>query len=280
MGERAFAITIMDQLNHDRMASARSKGSTDASPAWLERACIIVPAFDAESSIAGVISGLTRALPERSAAIIVVDDGSRDATGRIARDLGCIVVPSRRGTREGDGPRNCGKGAALRAGLEAARERGMTVALTVDADGQHPPEEARRVLFAAESERVLVLGVRDLVRDGAPRANRFSNGVSNFFLSGFARRRLSDTQCGLRRYPVRETLALRTTGQGYDFEAEVLLRAIWAGFEVIEEPVRVLYPDDRKTHFRVGRDVRRIIHTVVGTVGDHWLGRDGSYEEA
>jgi len=275
MGESASAI--IDEAKLDRMAAPGPL----TSPGWLEQACIIVPALDAETSIASVVSGLTRAIPECSEALIVVDDGSRDATARIARDLGCVVVTSSAG-REASlaRPGNRGKGAALRAGLEAAHARGMSVALTVDADGQHPPDEARRVLFAAERERAIVLGVRDLVRDGAPRANRFSNGISNFFLSRFARRALHDTQCGLRRYPVRETLALRTSGQGYDFEAEVLLRAIWAGLEVVEEPVRVIYPENRQTHFRAGRDVRRIIRTVVSTVGDHWLGRDGSAEDA
>ena len=286
MTESASAITDeQDQHQHEERDRIPASGPRIV-PSWLERACIIVPAFDAEGSIAEVISGLMRAIPERKDAIIVVDDGSVDATARIARDLGCTVVTSsatgarRSDAYELDRPANRGKGAALRAGLETARARGMSIALTVDADGQHPPEEARRVLFASANDSALVLGVRDLARDGAPRANRFSNGISNFFLSRFARRPLHDTQCGLRRYPVRETLALRTSGQGYDFEAEVLLRAIWSGLDVVEQPVRVIYPEHRKTHFRTGRDVRRIIRTVVASVGDHWMHGDGSNEDA
>jgi glycosyltransferase involved in cell wall biosynthesis len=257
-------------------STRRPRTRTDDSPDWLERACIVVPAFDAEDAIGDVIRGLSGTIPELASAIVVVDDGSRDGTARVAQELGCVVVTSS-GAPSSAPPVNLGKGAALRAGFEVARERGMTVALTVDADGQHPPEEARRVLLAHEGESAFVLGVRDLVRDGAPRANRFSNGISNHFLSRFARRRLGDTQCGLRRYPIRETLALKTSGRGYDFEAEVLLRAIWSGLDVVEEPVRVLYPEHRKTHFRAGRDVRRIIRTVVATVGDHWLGRDTAH---
>ncbi|MBX3224998.1 MAG: glycosyltransferase family 2 protein [Labilithrix sp.] len=278
MGE----TTIRDLGVPEPKRTAATNG--EARP-WLERACILVPALDAERTIADVIADVTRAIPERADAIFVIDDGSSDATARIAEEMGCAVVASSgasipRGERE---PRraNRGKGAALRAGLEAARARGMSVALTIDADGQHPADEARRVLFAPDAgEAALVLGVRDLVRDGAPRANRFSNGISNHFLSTFARRPLRDTQCGLRRYPIRETLALRTTGQGYDFEAEVLLRAIWAGLDVVEEPVRVLYPEDRTTHFRVGRDVTRIIKTVLATVGERWLLPHRGREEA
>ena len=250
---------------------------------WLERACIVVPAFDAEDSIAKVIADLRDAIPELRESIIVVDDGSRDATARIAEETGCFVVTSA-GTTPPDGasvsPSNRGKGAALRAGFEAARARGLSVALTVDADGLHPAEEARRFLLAPGSETALVLGVRDLACAGAPRANRFSNGISNFFLSRFARRPLQDTQCGLRRYPIRETLALPTRGEGYDFEAEVLLRAVWNGLEIIETPIRVLYPPDRKTHFQTRRDVKRIIGTVVEALHERWTQSGGRRGEA
>lgn len=277
----------MAAASNDRHVRRERRPAATDGPVWLERVGIVIPALDAESTLADVIHSLREAIPERSDAIIVIDDGSRDATARVARDLGCTVITSgaRKEARPPSGasinsnetrerPINRGKGAALRAGFEAARARGMTVALTVDADGQHPAEEVRRVLFAAQNESTLVLGVRDLVRDGAPRANRFSNGISNHFLSRFAGRSLRDTQCGLRRYPIERTLALRTRGQGYDFEAEVLLRAVWAGFAVVEEPIRVLYPEHRRTHFRVARDPWRIIRTVVTTVRDRWLRLD------
>src|SRR6185436_18138956 len=98
--------------------------------------------------------------------------------------------------------------------------------LTVDADGQHPAEQARGVLLASEDPETLVLGIRDLVRDGAPRKNQISNAISNYFLSRFARTKLYDTQCGLRRYPVNRTLELGARGTGYDLEAELVLRAV------------------------------------------------------
>lgn len=221
----------------------------------------MIPAFDAEAMIGGVIDSLRPALPDRE--IIVVDDGSRDATADVARAKGCSVLSH--GT-------NLGKGAALRTAFTAAKERGFDAALTVDADGQHPAEEAKRVLDADDDPDALVLGVRALVRDGAPRKNVFSNGISNFFISRFAGRPLADTQCGLRRYPIAKTLALGARGTGYELEAEVLLRAVWAGIRVVEVPIKVLYPVDRVTHFRVGRDPWRIIKAVVGASVDHARG--------
>jgi glycosyltransferase involved in cell wall biosynthesis len=251
----------------------RSPGSgCDDAPAWLARACIIIPALDAEATLGGVIHDLRRAIPERRDAIFVVDDGSTDRTAEIARDLGCVTVRS-------EGAEKHGKGAALRTGFAVAAARGMSVALSVDADGQHPAADARRVLLAPHPEDTLVLGVRDLVSAGAPRANRFSNAFSNWFLSRFTGRALHDTQCGLRRYPIGPTLALAARGDGYDFEAEVILRAVFQAVTLAEEPIAVLYPESRQTHFRLTRDPWRILRTIVATVGEHWLDVDRGARE-
>ncbi|HEY6462376.1 MAG TPA: glycosyltransferase family 2 protein [Polyangiaceae bacterium] len=221
-------------------------------------ACAVVPALDAAETVAEVVAGLVRAL---GVPVLVVDDGSTDATAEVARAAGADVV------RHG---RNLGKGAAILAGLRDAARRGHDVAVTVDADGQHPAASARAVLDGSDERGALVLGVRDLVRDGAPKNNRFGNGVSNFFLSRFAGRPLLDTQCGLRRYPVAATLDLGCRAQGFAFEAEVVLRAIGRSVPVVEVPVEVVYPpeDARRTHFHSVRDPARIIGAVVRTVVD------------
>jgi hypothetical protein len=112
----------------------------------------------------------------------------------------------------------------------------------------------------------LVLGTRNLVIEGAPKANRISNWISNFFLSLFMRQRLVDTQCGMRRYPVQATIELGAQDDGYAFEAEVLMRAIRAGQRIEQVPVRVLYPIDRKSHFHVAKDPARIISRVLKTM--------------
>src|SRR5262245_16423835 len=177
------------------------------------RACAIVPAYEAERTVAAVVHDLLALGWE----VLVVDDGSTDGTAKEAAAAGARVVAH---------PHNRGKGAALRTGMALARSEGFDVAVTVDADGQHPASEAAALIRADRDPHALVLGVRDLAAAGAPRANRISNKISNFFLSLFAWRRLADTQCGLRRYPLCSTLALDARAEGYAFEAEIILRAV------------------------------------------------------
>jgi glycosyltransferase involved in cell wall biosynthesis len=219
----------------------------------------VVPAFQAERSIAEVVTGLMRALPARDGpTVVVVDDGSLDQTAAEAERAGATVLRH---------SKNLGKGAALRGGMRFAAEAGSGAVVTVEADGQHPAEEAARVAVHPAPRESLVLGVRDLLRDGAPLPNRFSNGFSNVFLSWFGGVTLHDSQCGLRRYPIPETLALDARSDGYAFEAETLLRAARLGWQIAEIPIRVVYPPraERVSHFHSVRDPARIVARVLET---------------
>ncbi len=225
------------------------------------RRVAVIPAFEAARSVGAVIEGLLSAWPPEAGppTVIVVDDGSTDDTAARAREAGAVVL---RHTR------NRGKGAALRTGLARALALGADAAVTVDADGQHPPAEGLRLMMDAAPASTLVLGIRDLVRDAAPRANRMSNAISNFFLSGFARRRLDDTQCGLRRYPLPQSLEIAARADGFAYEAEIALRAARVGWDIVQRPVRVVYPpeDERVSHFDVVRDPARIVARVLLTL--------------
>lgn len=217
------------------------------------RRVAVVPAYEAAKTIPEVVRGLRRVGFDAW----VCDDGSTDGTARVAAEAGARVLRH---------PRNRGKSAALRTLLHAARADAVDAVVTLDADGQHPPDEARRLDDAEPDRAALVLGVRDLSRDGAPAANKKGNAISNGFLSLFSGRLLADTNCGLRRYPVDATLALGAVGERFTFEAECVLRALRAGVRIVEVPVRVVYPDDRTTHFDVVRDPTRIVARVVETL--------------
>jgi glycosyltransferase involved in cell wall biosynthesis len=222
------------------------------------RACAIVPAYDAEASVASVVTSLREAV---GGEIVVVDDGSRDATADAAAKAGARVVAH---------PVNRGKGAAIRTGLAEAGRLGFDVAVTVDADGQHPASGAKAVLEASFDPRALVLGVRDMLAAGAPPANIWSNGVSNMWVRLLSHRTVRDTQCGLRRYPIAATLALGARSTGYAFEAEIIFRAIVAGIPIVETEIDVLYAqgDARVTHFDSVKDPIRIGLALIVSAWD------------
>ena len=229
------------------------KAATNAVGLSRRSVCAVIPALDAASTIAAVVEG-ARALLET---VVVVDDGSRDDTGAIAERAGAVVCTH---------GCNRGKGAALKTGLLWARAHGFVVAVTLDADGQHPPAEIDTLLAATDDPGALVLGVRDLRSAGAPIANQRSNAFANGFLSLVTRRRLRDTQCGLRRYPVERTLSLSVRDDRFGFETELLLRAVRARVPIVQVPIDVRYPSDRTTHFDARRDPWRIVARVLRTL--------------
>ena len=216
----------------------------------------LIPAYQASRSLRQVIADLRQHDPD--GALLVVDDGSTDGTGDIARAAGIDVV-----THDA----NFGKGVALRNGFAWLAERGFDAAVTVDADGQHRAADAVMLAKHPAPRGAIVLGVRDLVRDGAPKPSRFSNRFSNWWVSRFSGLELSDTQCGLRRYPLQATLALDSDARGYGFECEMLVRAARRGVLIVETPVSVFYPPkaERVSHFHVVLDPARIVVRLVHT---------------
>jgi glycosyltransferase involved in cell wall biosynthesis len=222
----------------------------------------LIPAYQAAPTIEKVVTAFSAAaaLCGQNVPVYVVDDGSTDDTGSLARHAGAYVLQH---------AKNRGKGAALITGFRTLERQGFDAAVTLDADAQHPVEEALRLAQLPLPQDCLVLGVRDLAGAGAPANSQFSNSLSNFFISRFAGIRLNDTQCGLRRYPLPQTLELGLRSPGYELEAEVILRAARARWSIQQTPVLVIYPpkEQRISHFHVVRDPARIVWRVLQT----WL---------
>lgn len=232
--------------------SAASGGAGEAGTRRLTVGALI-PAFNAAASVGRVVAGVRPLLP----LVVVVDDGSADDTSAVAKQAGAIV--------ERHDP-NQGKGAALLTGFRALAAQGATHALTLDADGQHLPDQIPLLLAASEQQpAALVVGVRQKAGQPIRWINRFGNAVADGLMARIARQQLPDTQCGFRIYPLAPILALGTAGARFDFETEVLLRAARKGIPILGVPVRVFYPpvDERISHYRPVMDTLRIIRTVV-----------------
>lgn len=182
--------------------------------------------------------------------VFVVDDGSTDATPAVLAGLA-----GRPGLTVLRHPVNRGKGAALRTGFAAAAEvAGWAIA--VDADGQHDPTEAARLIAALPprpGERPIVVGRRQGM-DGphTPWTSRFGRGFSNFWIAAAGGHRVGDSQSGFRLYPLPEVLQLGARADRFQYEVEVLVLARWRGVPVREAPVSVFYapPGERVSNFR------------------------------
>ncbi len=213
----------------------------------------LIPAYQAAATVADVVKGART----HCARVVVVDDGSDDGTDVRARAAGAQVMRH---------ASNAGKGAAILTGLHALRAAQVGRALTLDADGQHLPDEIPALLSASDAvPGAIVVGVRQKQGLTIARLNRFGNWIADRLLRAIAGQPLPDTQSGFRVYPVAATLALGTRGTRYDFETEVLLRAARRGMPLLGVPVRVFYPPvaERVSHFKPGRDTLRIIGTVL-----------------
>jgi glycosyltransferase involved in cell wall biosynthesis len=201
------------------------------------RTLVFIPAWNEEGSIAEVIAGVRDALPE--AEILVVDDGSIDATAARAREAGAKVASL---------PFNQGLGAALQTGYLFALREGYDFCAHLDADGQHPPHEVARLLEEVRSGRAdLVIGSRyrepaHISAEGyrPTISRRIGSSVFRFFLTLATRQRFTDTTSGMRAAN-RRVMALFSERYSPDFaEIESLQRAVRQGLRVEELPVQML----------------------------------------
>jgi len=169
-------------------------------------------------------------------AIIVVDDGSSDDTGKRAATAGATVLRHER-------PQ--GKGAALNSGWQRARATGFSWALTMDGDGQHSPSDIPAFLAAAENGgAALAVGNRMANPAGMPWLRRRVNGWMSRRLARVAGCDWPDTQCGFRlmNLGIWSNLQLQTTH--FEIESELLLAFAAAGHRIDFVPIQVIYQDE------------------------------------
>jgi glycosyltransferase involved in cell wall biosynthesis len=228
---------------------------------------IVIPVYNHASRVEAVIDQC-RSLAQP---VIVVNDGSTDDTGqRLGRRRDILLI---------NHPANLGKGAAFISGMGLAHRMGCTAALTIDADGQHDPADLRKLLAKAGQQRssCLVVGCRMAMEAGqnVPWTSRFGRGFSNFWVWMSGGPLLTDTQSGLRLYPLPDTLHLRVAARRYQYEVEVLVRAHRAGIPIVETPVRVIYQpgSERISHFHPWQDFWRNAATFSRLIFTRIMGR-------
>jgi glycosyltransferase involved in cell wall biosynthesis len=216
------------------------------------RCAIVIPAYNHGAQVRKVVEKcLHFRLP-----VVVVDDGSTDSTPDVLASLSGVTVIRHK--------KNQGKGASLLTGFAAVLQFADWV-ITIDADGQHNPEDILSLTREVPRwQRPLVIGRRVEMGDkNVPWTSRWGRRFANFWVWASCGRWLSDSQSGFRIYPLPETLHLGTKAKRFQFEVEVLVRAVWRGIPIIEAPVHAIYgpPEERVSHFRPWLDFWRNTQT-------------------
>lgn len=195
---------------------------------------ILIPAYNEARFIGDVVKAALKYGP-----VVVIDDGSTDETGAAAALAGAKVIAH---------AVNRGKGKALNTGFTYALQRKAAAAITLDADGQHDPDEIPQFIAAFRAGRGdIIIGQRDFSQ--MPPRNQFGNRTGTFLLSLAMGQPIPDNQSGYRLLsrPVLE--AVRTDSTRFEAEVELLLRAQLAGFRIAWIPIKTIY-NDKVSHFR------------------------------
>jgi len=222
-----------------------------------QKFCIIIPAYNESSVIGDVIKNTQKVFSKSiyTCDIVVINDGSKDNTSDVAKKSGAIVI---------DHILNSGAGAATTTGLEYANQKKYDAVATMDADGQHDPNDVLlgfKVLRETKSD--LLIGSRLINSEGMSKVKILGNkGLSaiTFLLFGI---NSTDSQSGLRIYGKKALDELRWTTTGYEFCSEMLWRAHQLKLKVSEYPIKAIYTDYSKSKGQNNWNAINIIKNLV-----------------
>ena len=208
----------------------------------------LIPAWNEASRIAPIVSRSGTYLP-----VLVVDDGSDDGTAQVAEEVGATVVRHAENRR---------KGAALKTGFAWALEHDYEAVVTLDADGQHDPDDIPRFLQAWRAGvGELIIGQRDPRQ--MPWLRRWSNQTGSWLLSLALRTHISDNQSGYRLLTRSLIEQLELVSTGFEMEVEMIAEAVLRGIPVAWVPIRTIYDIDKVSYFHPRDDTVRFVQTVL-----------------
>ncbi|MGC1456261.1 MAG: DUF2062 domain-containing protein [Nitrospirota bacterium] len=221
-----------------------------------DRIWCAVPVYNNRETVRAVVAECRSILRN----VVVVDDGSTDAdVAGLLEGLDVVVL------KHG---KNLGKGQAILTASRYVEERDGRYLITIDADGQHAPADIEKIIpLIKEEEPRIIIGCRDFNTENVPASSRFGRSFANFWLKVETGQTIDDCQSGFRAYPVLYLNRLHFKGSRYDFEAEVLAKAAWAGLKLITVPINVVYPrpEERVSSFKPFLDNLRLtgIHSML-----------------
>lgn len=191
----------------------------------------VIPAYNEATRIASVVAAVMQYVDR----VVVVDDGSADATGDAAQAAGALVVRHMS---------NGGAGAATMTGIEAARLLGADIVVTLDADEQHAPEDIPALLKPlTENKADIVFANRFGTRNKIPFIRRVFNGIGNivsFVATGLW---VSDSQCGFKAFGPKSLKDIHLRMSGFEFCTEIVRESVQHKWRIVEIPIKVIYSE-------------------------------------
>lgn len=239
-----FSFLYYINIVREEVVSKRTRKPVckhDKKPAIMttvKRVCVIVPAYNEDQVIKGVVRSALKTFAEAKKYtfdIVVINDGSKDNTSTEAKRGGATVV---------DHILNSGAGSATLTGLAYARQHNYDIVATMDADGQHAPEDVLEGIWQmGKQDADLLIGSRLINSEGMSKTKVLGNKGLSFITTLLFGINVTDSQSGLRIYSKNalENISWRSTG--YEFCSEMIWRAKQSGMTIAEFPIQAIYTD-------------------------------------
>jgi len=193
-----------------------------------------LPAYNEEKYIGTVVLKTRQYVGE----VIVVDDGSTDQTGNVARLAGAIVIQHKR---------NKGKGAGIQTILAEVKKRNPNILVLLDADSQHNPNEIPNLIKVISEGFDLIIGSRVWKGSNVPRYRRTGQRVLSYLSHVLSREKVADSECGLRAFSLKAIAELKLKQNGFAVEAEMIAAAAERDLKIKEIPISAIYTKDGST---------------------------------
>jgi glycosyltransferase involved in cell wall biosynthesis len=214
-----------------------------------------IPAYNEETAIGSVV---LRA-KQHADAVIVVDDGSSDATAAIAELAGAVVIRHER---------NLGKGNALRTVFLRAREMNADILVCLDGDGQHNPDEIPRLLAPIKNgEADMIIGSRFLdIHSDIPRYRRAGQTVLNSLTNSISATKVTDSQSGFRAFSKKAIDSISLEEDGIGIESSMQRAADDSGLRIAEVPITCRYDIEHASKMGSVRHGFTVVNTILKIV--------------
>ena len=194
----------------------------------------LIPAFNEENNVGTVVESALKYVDK----VVVVDDGSSDNTGAVAKRSGAFVIRNEV---------NKGKAGAMYAGFDYTQKIGVDTVIILDADGQHDPSEIPNFIMKIKEGFDIVVGARQFNTKVMPKIRIFANSFSSRLTSIVCRTKILDSQSGYRAIRTEVLKKIRFDSQRYQIETEMLVKAAKCGFKITFIPIKTIYRKEAKS---------------------------------